>query len=91
MFETRYFTDLRFSSVPQNVVLRSQESGVPLPHPEFLHVHFVVASILHVSGIGRRLDAFLDPEFWEGIHGAAKADGSTDLAALMERWMLIGI
>ncbi|MBE3045399.1 hypothetical protein IMZ48_23190 [Candidatus Bathyarchaeota archaeon] len=64
---------------------------MPLPDPEFLRVHFVIALILHVSGIGRRLDAFLDPEFWEGVHGAAKADGSTDLAALVERRMLIGI
>ena len=90
MFETQYFTDVRFS-VPQQVVLRPQDSRVPLPDPEFLRVHFAVASILHVSGIGRRLEAFLDPEFWVEVQGTAKADGSTDLAAFVERRMLIGI
>lgn len=91
MYETRYFADLELTSVPQTVVLRSRESEVPLPDPEFFRVHFVVASILHVSGFGARINAFLDPEFWEGVHGAAKADGSTDLGALVEKRMLIGI
>lgn len=90
MYESRYFAGFRFPFVPQTVTLRSQEPEVPLPDPELLRVHFAVASILHVSGLGARLNAFLDSEFWEGVHGSAKADSSTDLAALVERRMLIG-
>lgn len=78
--------------VPSTVRLRSHEANISaLPHPELLRAHFAVASILHVSGLGSRIWAALDTEFWEGAHGAAAADGSTDLAALVQRRMLIGI
>ncbi|SPO06347.1 uncharacterized protein DNG_09036 [Cephalotrichum gorgonifer] len=77
--------------VPETATMRSQDPKVPLPRPEFFQVHFTVASILDVTGLGARMNAFLDPEFWEEAHGHAKADGSTDLATLVERKMLIGI
>lgn len=77
--------------MPQTLVLRSHQPEVPLPHRELLRTHFVVASILHVSGLGEQMSALLDPEFWDGAHGAASADGSTDLAGLVEKRMLINL
>lgn len=78
--------------VPSTITLRSNEPAVSLPRPELLRAHFAVASILQVSGLGARIWAALDTEFWEdAAHGPTAADGSTDLAALVGRRMLIGI
>ena len=77
--------------IPNVVTLQSREPAVPLPRADFLRARFTIASILQVSGIGARIREFLDPEFWNGVHGAVEGEGSTDLAALVKRRMLIGI
>lgn len=63
---------------------------MPLPRPEFLGAHFAVASILYVSGLGERMNALLDPEFWGGAQVTAEPNGSTDLAGLVEACLPMG-
>ena len=64
---------------------------VDLPRGEFLRTHFAVAAMLQVSGVGARINEYLNQGFWDGAHGPAETDGSTPLAELVAKRLLIGV
>lgn len=59
---------------------------MPLPNREYLLVHFRIAEILDVSGVGKKIEDALD----EGLLDAEnmKPDGSTDIGSILSRKML---
>ncbi|KAJ0321854.1 hypothetical protein COL5a_009038 [Colletotrichum fioriniae] len=71
------------------MTLVSSDNSIPLPKPEFFRVHYRIAKILYVSGIGARIEAEIedsqsDPE-------NLSPDGSTDLESILFRKMLINV
>ncbi|KAK1967176.1 hypothetical protein LY78DRAFT_576915 [Colletotrichum sublineola] len=71
------------------MILRSSDNNFPLPDPDYFRVHYTIAKILDVSGIGEEIEAEisasrLDPE-------NLNPDGSTDLGAILCRKMLMNI
>ena len=77
--------------LPSTVSFSTNDSAVPTPHQDLLRAHFAVASILAVSGVGARINKYLEEVSWENVHGQTKSDGSTPLAELVKKKLLIGI
>jgi len=64
--------------VPETVTFQQHDPLVPMPDPDFLRLHFQVAKILNVSGIGQMIEAAC----WEDktqIPSDIASDGSTNL------------
>lgn len=66
---------------PDNVIRLTTTSNVPLPDPYLFQTHFVIATILHASGLAEILDQALDD--YSTLDGLA-ADGSTNIPYLIE-------
>lgn len=74
--------------IPSTVTLRSRDLSIPLPSPIFFDVHARVAKILEVSGIGLKISRALWPLDMADV---VAPDGSTDLAGIISRKLLIDI
>lgn len=76
--------------LPHRVNLQQHDPSVPMPDPAFLRVHFQVAKILDVSGVGQRIkDAC-----WESnnqVVAGLAPDGSTDVEHALNVKMLTHI
>ncbi|KAL2126821.1 hypothetical protein VTI74DRAFT_180 [Chaetomium olivicolor] len=75
--------------IPQIVTLQQHDSSVPMPDPDFFRLHFEVAKILKMSGIGPKIIG----AFWEQTASERNIapDGSTDLGRLLSAKMLMHI
>lgn len=76
--------------IPKHIItLEQHDPSVPMPDPAFLRVHFQVAQILAVSGIGHRIEEACEEE----SRGPANLapDGSTDIERVLNLKMLLHI
>ncbi len=62
---------------------------MPLPDPTYLWVHYRIAEILEVSGIGRKIEDAWEQETWDPEN--IDPNGSTEIGSIMARKMLMGI
>jgi hypothetical protein len=58
---------------------------IPLPSPELLNVHYILAEILHASGMGEMIDKH--KRDFEEI-GCLSEDGSTNVTGLLSTVLL---
>ncbi|KAI3534466.1 hypothetical protein CSPX01_12083 [Colletotrichum filicis] len=71
------------------MTLVSSDNSIPLPKPEFFNVHYRIAKILYVSGIGARIEAEIEDSQSDPVN--LSPDGSTDLESILCRKMLINV
>lgn len=66
--------------IPEVVEFTQHSTGqsVPMPNPNLLRVHYIVAKILDVSGLGDIIDRTL-ADGQSFLFGNIAPDGSTDL------------
>ena len=66
----------------QEVKLRraTDAENIPMPNPIFLNVHFLLAEILHVSGMGQIIDKHIRDV---NDIDCLREDGGTDIASLL--------
>ncbi|KAM0437515.1 hypothetical protein ACHAPT_001879 [Fusarium lateritium] len=69
--------------------LKSSDPSVPMPSPEYFKVHHRIAQILEVSGIGHAVEEELDAATFDPEN--MSPDGSTDIASIIRRKMLMDI
>jgi len=76
--------------IPKHIItLEQHDPSVPMPDPAFLRVHFQVAQILAVSGIGRRVEEACEAEYY--VPANLAPDGSTDIESVLNLKMLLHI
>jgi len=75
--------------IPNQIALTSKDPSVPLPNPGFLWVHFRVAEILEVSGLGRAIIDAVEQGTWDPEN--LDPGGSSDIGSILSRKMLIDI
>ena len=61
----------------------------PNPSPALLETHYIIASILRVSGIGEMVDRLIRESDMDD--DMINPNGSTDLASIISRQLLIGL
>lgn len=69
--------------------MTSNDPSVPLPNPKYFWVHFRVAEILEISGIGEKITDAMENEDWDPEN--IEPSGSTDIGSILSRKMLMGI
>lgn len=79
-------------AIPPTVTFTQHSLGqlVPLPNPNLLRVHFIVAKILSVSGIGDSIDRALS-DCSSLLYHNISPDGSTDLGHVLSLRLLTDI
>ncbi|KAK3933796.1 hypothetical protein QBC46DRAFT_401240 [Diplogelasinospora grovesii] len=82
-YRCHVFDDLGYmaSHIPTTVTLVQHDPSVPMPDPNLLRVHFQIAKILHVSGIGLKIDSvWNEDKSWSAYNPNIAPDGSTDIS-----------
>ncbi|KAK3940786.1 hypothetical protein QBC46DRAFT_312764 [Diplogelasinospora grovesii] len=75
--------------VPEIITLTSNDLSIPLPDPKYLWVHFRIAEVLEVSGVGKTIADALEKEAWDPEN--IEPNGSSDIGSILSRKMLTGI
>jgi hypothetical protein len=74
---------------PKVITFAAKDPSVLLPNPDFLQVHCVIARILRVSGIDRKIDDMIEKSKMDDWH--IRPDGGTDLAPIICRRLLMHV
>lgn len=75
------------SRLPDIITLTSNGTDVPPPNDKFLFLHFRIAEILAVSGVGEKIEAALNESCLDV--DSIRPDGSTDIGSILSRKMLM--
>lgn len=71
------------------MTLVSFDNRYPLPEPEFFRAHYEIAKILDTTGIGVKIEAEINASYYDPEN--LSPDGSTDLASILKRKMLLNV
>ncbi|KAH9232599.1 hypothetical protein K456DRAFT_1725902 [Colletotrichum gloeosporioides 23] len=71
------------------MTLVSFDNRYPLPEPEFFRAHYEIAKILDTTGIGVKIEAEINASYHDPEN--LSPDGSTDLASILKRKMLLNV
>ncbi|KAI2626518.1 hypothetical protein GGR54DRAFT_637090 [Hypoxylon sp. NC1633] len=74
---------------PKIVTLKSRDPSVQLPNPAYIWVHYRIAEILDVSGIGKKIEDTWKECIWDPDN--IEPYGSTDIGSVLSRKMLTSI
>jgi hypothetical protein len=77
------------SSAPKVITFTAKDPSVLLPNPDFLQVHGVIARILRVSGIGRKIDDMIEKSKMDDWR--IRPDGGTDVVPIICRRLLMHV